>query len=89
MGFRKKVRQLIRIMVYCINSVFVACFVMHCFVPFCGLCLFIAVVLVCVWGWACFALCVFLDVLNCDCDCSVSLPHGVMGWPAVCDCGIF
>ena len=25
----------------------------------------------------------------CDCKCSVSLPHGVVGWSAVCDCGIF
>ena len=26
---------------------------------------------------------------SCDCKCSVSLPHGVVGWSAVCDCGIF
>ena len=24
----------------------------------------------------------------CDCWCSVALPHGVVGWSAVCDCGI-
>ena len=35
----------------------------------------------------CFILIVFL--LSCDCKCSVSLPHGVVGWSAVCDCGIF
>ena len=35
----------------------------------------------------CFYLNVFL--LSCDCKCSVSLPHGVVGWSAVCDCGIF
>ena len=23
-----------------------------------------------------------------DCYCSVFLPHGAMGWSAVCDCGI-
>ena len=23
------------------------------------------------------------------CKCSVTLSHGVMGWSAVCDCGIF
>ena len=27
--------------------------------------------------------------LSCYCKCSVILPHGVMGWPAVCDCDIF
>ena len=26
---------------------------------------------------------------SCDCKRSVSLPHGVVGWSAVCDCGIF
>ena len=26
---------------------------------------------------------------SCDCKCSVSLPHVVVGWSAVCDCGIF
>ena len=34
-----------------------------------------------------FILIVFL--LSCDCKCSVSLPHGVVGLSAVCDCGIF
>ena len=24
-----------------------------------------------------------------SCACYVALPHGVMGWSAVCDCGIF
>ena len=28
-------------------------------------------------------------VQSCDCKCSVSLPHGVVGWSAVCDCDIF
>ena len=28
-------------------------------------------------------------LLSCDCKCSVSIPHGVVGWSAVCDCGIF
>ena len=23
-----------------------------------------------------------------DCKCSVTIPHGVVGWSAVCDCGI-
>ena len=26
--------------------------------------------------------------MSCYCKCSVALPHGVMGWSAVCDCGI-
>ena len=34
----------------------------------------------------CFALIVFL--MSCDCWCSVALPHGVVGWSAVRDCGI-
>ena len=33
---------------------------------------------------ACFTVIVFL--LSYDCDCSVSLHHGAMGWSAVCDC---
>ena len=35
-------------------------------------------------GW--FILSVFL--MSCYCYCSVALPHGAMGWSAVCDCGI-
>ena len=35
---------------------------------------------------ACFALIVFL--VSCDSQCSVALPHSVVGWSAVCDCGI-
>ena len=27
-------------------------------------------------------------LMYCDNQCSVALPHGAMGWPAVCDCGI-
>ena len=34
----------------------------------------------------CFTLIVFL--LLCGCLCSVSLPHGAVGWSAVCECGI-
>ena len=26
---------------------------------------------------------------SCYCKCSVSLPHGVVCWSAVCDCGVF
>ena len=26
--------------------------------------------------------------MSCWCKCSVTLPHGAMGWSAVCDCGI-
>ena len=26
--------------------------------------------------------------MSCYCICSVALPHGVVGWSAVCDCGI-
>ena len=25
----------------------------------------------------------------CRCYLSLTLPHGAMGWPVVCDCGIF
>ena len=35
---------------------------------------------------ACFALIVFL--MSCDCYCSMALPHGPVGWSAVCNCGI-
>ena len=34
----------------------------------------------------CFTLTVFL--IACDSQCSVALPHGAVGWSAVCDCGI-
>ena len=34
----------------------------------------------------CFALSVLQ--MDCDCYCSLTLPHGAMGWSAVCDCGI-
>ena len=34
----------------------------------------------------CFAFIVFW--MSCDCICSVALPHGAVGWSAVCDCGI-
>ena len=26
--------------------------------------------------------------MSCYCKCSVTLPHGAVGWSAVCDCGI-
>ena len=26
--------------------------------------------------------------MSCYCKCLVALPHGVVGWSAVCDCGI-
>ena len=35
----------------------------------------------------CFDLMIFL--MSCDCKCSVALPHGVVGWSAVCDCSNF
>ena len=35
----------------------------------------------------CFTLMFFLK--HCGCYCSVALPHGAVGWSAVCDCGIF
>ena len=34
----------------------------------------------------CFAFIVLL--MSCYCQCFVALPHGSMGWSAVCDCGI-
>ena len=33
----------------------------------------------------CFTLIRFL--MSCDCYCHVALPHVVMGWSAVCNCG--
>ena len=27
--------------------------------------------------------------MSCYCKCSVALPHGAVGWSAVCDCGIY
>ena len=26
--------------------------------------------------------------MSCYCQCSVALPHGAVGWPVVCECGI-
>ena len=34
----------------------------------------------------CFTLFVFL--VSCDCYYTVALPHGAVGWSAVCDCSI-
>ena len=34
----------------------------------------------------CFTLTVFL--VSCNSQCFVALPHGALGWSAVCDCGI-
>ena len=34
----------------------------------------------------CFSLAVF--PMSCYSKCSVALPHGAVGWSAVCDCGI-
>ena len=34
----------------------------------------------------CFAMIVLQ--MYCNYKCSVALPHGAMGWAAVCDCGI-
>ena len=34
----------------------------------------------------CFA-CIVLQ-MSCYCKCSVALPHGAVGWCAVCGCGI-
>ena len=30
-----------------------------------------------------------LFVFLVSCDCYVALPHGVVGWSAVCDCSIY
>ena len=35
----------------------------------------------------CFAIIVLQ--MYCYCNCSVALPHGTVGWSAVCDCGFF
>ena len=37
-------------------------------------------------GAGCFAFIVFL--MSIYCKCSVALPHGAVGWSAVCDFGI-
>ena len=34
----------------------------------------------------CFAF--IVSRMSCYCKCLVALPHGVVGWSAVCDCGI-
>ena len=34
----------------------------------------------------CFALIVFQ--VSCDCQCALPLPNGIVGWSAVCECGI-
>ena len=39
------------------------------------------------FGYGCFTFIVFL--MSYDCHCIVTLPHGAVGWSAVCDCGIF
>ena len=33
-------------------------------------------------------MCTHISLVSSDCYCSVALPNGVVGWPAVCDCGI-
>ena len=35
----------------------------------------------------CFAI-IVLQLYYCYCKCSVALPHGAVGWLALCDCGI-
>ena len=30
----------------------------------------------------------YYRMMSCYCKCSVNLPHGAMGWTALCDCGI-
>ena len=39
------------------------------------------------FGYGCFTFIVFL--VSYGCYCTVTLPHGAVGWSAVCDCGIF
>ena len=34
----------------------------------------------------CFA--IIVSQMYCYCKCSVALPHGAVGWSAMCDCGI-
>ena len=34
----------------------------------------------------CFTL--IVSLMSCGCLCSLSLPHGAVGWSAVCACGI-
>ena len=40
--------------------------------------------------WFCGQKGLILEVteLICDCYCSLTLPHGAVGWSAVCECGI-
>ena len=47
-----------------------------------------------VWSLFCYSVLCVLCVLKsyvfrmfCDSQCYVALPHGVVGWSAVCDCG--
>ena len=62
---------------HCSGSVFVSCFIVRCF---------FVIILVGKGESCCFTLFVFL--VSCDCYCSVALPHGAVGWSAVCGCGI-
>ena len=39
------------------------------------------------FGYGCFTFIVFL--MSYGCYCTVTLPHGAVGWSSVCDCGIF
>ena len=57
----------------------VPCFVVQNFVPF--------IVLGGKERAGCFTLFVFQ--VSCEFYCTVTLPHGAMGWSALCDCGIF
>ena len=34
------------------------------------------------------ALAIIVEQMYCYYKCSLALPHGAMGWSAVCDCGI-
>ena len=63
---------------------FVPCFVVYCLVSFLDL-------QSSLWRReretvGCFTL--FVDLVSCGCSCSVAPTHGVVGWSAVCDCGI-
>ena len=40
------------------------------------------------WGRGSWLLTCVVFLMPCDCYCSVAVPHGAVGWSAVCDGGI-
>ena len=67
------------------GSVFVPCLLCNTLCPFPVLSSFAIILTRKRESDCCFTSIVFL--MSCDCLCPVALPHGAVGWSAVCDCG--